>query len=238
MSVITNDQPEQPGQPGLDVERITVSFADSARGTAPHSATSTSRNLVLDDVSLSVRPGEVVALLGPSGSGKSTLLRVIAGIVAPDSGRVKVHGVDMTAQPTHLRGVGMVFQDNQLFPHMSVLDNVAFGPKTAGMGRSERTERASTWLGRVGLAGFEERRVTELSGGEAKRVALARTLAAEPAVVLLDEPLTGLDRELHDRLAVELSTLLRDAKATALLVTHDHDEAATIADRAAQLTDL
>ena len=132
----------------------------------------------------------------------------------------------------------MVFQDNQLFPHMSVLDNVAFGPKMTGAPRSERSERAARWLRRVGLAGFDDRRVTDLSGGEAKRVALARTLAAEPSIVLLDEPLTGLDRELHDRLAVDLAELLRDATTTALLVTHDQDEAATIADRTVQLAEL
>jgi thiamine transport system ATP-binding protein len=193
---------------------------------------------VLDRVSLSVDAGEVVALLGPSGSGKSTLLRAIAGIIPPDSGRIVVHGVDVTELPTHRRGVGMVFQDNQLFPHMSVLDNVAFGPKMVGVSRAERAERASRWLRRVGLAGFDDRRVTDLSGGEAKRVALARTLAAEPSIVLLDEPLTGLDRELHDRLAVDLAEVLRDANATALLVTHDHDEAATIADRTVQLAEL
>jgi len=224
--------------PGLDVENVSVSFAVSPNQAAGDGETPTIRNLVLDGVSLSVGAGEVVALLGPSGSGKSTLLRVIAGTVAPDSGRVLVHGVDVSTRPTHLRGVGMVFQDNQLFPHMSVLDNVAFGPKMAGVGRSERNERAATWVRRVGLSGFEERRVADLSGGEAKRVALARTLAAEPAAVLLDEPLTGLDRELHDRLAAELGTLLHDAKVTALLVTHDHDEAATIADRTARLADL
>jgi thiamine transport system ATP-binding protein len=216
--------------PGLDVRDVTVTFA------AP--SDQDPGNRVLDGVSLSVEAGDVVALLGPSGSGKSTLLRVIAGIIVPDSGRVVVHGVDVTDQPTHRRGVGMVFQDNQLFPHMSVIDNVAFGPKMAGASRSERSERASRWLRRVGLAGFDERRVTDLSGGEAKRVALARTLAGEPAVVLLDEPLTGLDRELHDRLAIDLAELLRDANATALLVTHDHDEAATIADRTVQLAEL
>ncbi len=212
-------------QPGLDVRDVTVSFVPE-------------RHRVLDGVSLSVGAGGVVALLGPSGSGKSTLLRVVAGILAPDSGRIVVHGVDVTDRPTHQRGVGMVFQDNQLFPHLSVLDNVAFGPKMAGTDRSQRAERASRWLGRVGLEGFGDRRVTGLSGGEAKRVALARTLAAEPAVVLLDEPLTGLDRELHDRLAVDLAALLRDAHVTALLVTHDHDEAATIADRTVQLAEL
>lgn len=210
-------------RPGLSVREVSISFADLQ---------------VLDGVSLTMPAGEVVALLGPSGSGKSTLLRVIAGLVAADSGEIHVHGVDVTHLPTHRRGIGMVFQDNQLFPHLSTLDNVAFGPKMAGVSRAERTERASHWLRRVGLAGFEERRVVELSGGEAKRVALARTLAAEPAVVLLDEPLTGLDRELHDRLAVDLADLLRSAGATAVLVTHDHDEAATVADRTVQLADL
>jgi thiamine transport system ATP-binding protein len=209
--------------PGLELSAVTVSFDG---------------NVVLDRVSLSVGPGDVVALLGPSGSGKSTLLRAVAGIIPPDSGRILVHGVDVTELPTHRRGVGMVFQDNQLFPHMSVLDNVAFGPKMAGVPRSERAERASRWLRRVGLAGFDQRRVTDLSGGEAKRVALARTLAAEPSIVLLDEPLTGLDRELHDRLAVDLAEVLHEAEATALLVTHDHDEAGTIADRTVQLADL
>jgi thiamine transport system ATP-binding protein len=221
---------------GLDVRGVTVSFpAPRARATGNDDRR---RARVLDDVSLSVRSGDVVALLGPSGSGKSTLLRVIAGLITPDDGRVLVHGVDVTERPTHLRGVGMVFQDNQLFPHLSVLENVGFGPKMTGVTRSERVERASRWLRRVGLAGFEHRRVTELSGGEAKRVALARSLAAEPAVVLLDEPLTGLDRDLHDRLAVELAVLLRDAHVTTLLVTHDREEADTIADRTVQLADL
>jgi thiamine transport system ATP-binding protein len=209
--------------PGLEVRAVTVRFDGDT---------------VLDGVSLSVGAGEVVALLGPSGSGKSTLLRAVAGIITPDSGRIVVHGVDVTELPTSRRGVGMVFQDNQLFPHMSVLDNVAFGPKMAGIPRSARAERATRWLRQVGLAGFDDRRVTDLSGGEAKRVALARTLAAEPSIVLLDEPLTGLDRELHDRLAVDLAEVLRAADATALLVTHDHDEAATIADRTVQLADL
>ena len=228
--------------PGLEVRSVTVSFlvpGDPGSGNRdPGSGDHDSQKVVLDGVSLSVEAGDVVALLGPSGSGKSTLMRAIAGIITPDSGRILVHGVDVTELPTHRRGVGMVFQDNQLFPHMSVLENVAFGPKMAGAARSERSERAARWLRRVGLAGFDDRRVTDLSGGEAKRVALARTLAAEPSIVLLDEPLTGLDRELHDRLAVDLAELLRDANTTALLVTHDQDEAATIADRTVQLADL
>jgi thiamine transport system ATP-binding protein len=193
---------------------------------------------VLDHVGLSVPAGEVVALLGPSGSGKSTLLRVVAGIVAPDSGVVRIDGVDVTHTPTHRRGVGMVFQDNQLFPHRSTLDNVSFGLKMTGVSRAERHERAARWLKRVGLDGFGNRKVTELSGGEAKRVALARTLVTEPRLVLLDEPLTGLDRELHDQLVDELADLLHDTDATALLVTHDVDEAATIADRTVLLDEI
>ena len=193
---------------------------------------------VLDGVDLAIDRGEIVALLGPSGSGKSTLLRVIAGIVVPDSGSVLIDGDDVTRRPTHERGVGMVFQDNQLFPHMSVLDNVAFGLRMAGRSRPDRERIGRDWLERVGLSGFADRRVTDLSGGEAKRVALARTLAPAPSVVLLDEPLTGLDRELHDRLAGELARLLRAAGVTALLVTHDPDEATTIADRTVLLADL
>jgi thiamine transport system ATP-binding protein len=193
---------------------------------------------VLTDVSLEVPHRSVVALLGPSGSGKSTLLRVIAGIVAADRGTICIDGEDVTGRPTHQRRVGMVFQDNQLFPHRSTVDNVAFGLKMSGVSRADRRERAGAWLERVGLPGFDNRNVTELSGGEAKRVALARTLAAEPSVVLLDEPLTGLDRELHDRLAVELADVLRAEGVTALLVTHDPDEAAVVADRSVNLLDL
>jgi len=193
---------------------------------------------VLDSVDLTVAAGEIVALLGPSGSGKSTLLRVIAGIQPPTSGRITIEGQDVTRQPTHRRRVGMVFQDNQLFPHRDVLANVEFGLKMAGVSRSDRAGKAHGWLERVGLAGFDRRDVTGLSGGEAKRVALARTLVAEPRIVLLDEPLTGLDRELHDRLAGELARILRDSGSTALLVTHDHDEAEQIADRVARLVEL
>jgi len=193
---------------------------------------------VLSHACLDVGSGEIVALLGPSGSGKSTVLRVIAGIQPPDSGRVLIGGDDVTGRPTHERGVGMVFQDNQLFPHRSVLDNVAFGLKMLGVGRPERNAEAERWLERVGLAGFGGRRVTDLSGGEAKRVALARTLAVQPGVVLLDEPLTGLDRELHDQLLVELGELLRAVDATAVLVTHDESEAAALADRTVRMADV
>lgn len=193
---------------------------------------------VLVDASISVDRGEVVALLGASGSGKSTLLRLVAGVIAPDAGTVRLAGADITTMPTHRRGVGMVFQDNQLFPHLCVGDNVAFGLKMSGVDRTERRRQATEWLERVGLAGFAQRSVGDLSGGEAKRVALARTLAPRPEVVLLDEPLTGLDRELHDQLAVDVADLLADLAVTAILVTHDHDEAATIARRVIQMADI
>ncbi len=193
---------------------------------------------VLERVSLTVDSGEIVALLGPSGSGKSTLLRVIAGILPPDAGTIRLDGVDVSAEPTHRRGVGMVFQDEQLFPHRSTRDNVAFGLKMAGWRRRERAAAADDWLARVGLAGFGDRAVTDLSGGERTRVALARTLAPAPRVVLLDEPLTGLDRDLHDRLAGELRAILTGTGATALLVTHDRDEADAVADRVLRLGEL
>ena len=193
---------------------------------------------VLDDVSLDVESGEIVALLGPSGSGKSTLLRVIAGIVPPDRGRVAIGSTDVTSVPTHRRGVGMVFQDEQLFPHLDVGDNVAFGLRMAGVPRAERRRRVDELLTLVGLTGFAGRSIERLSGGEAKRVALARSLAPEPRVLLLDEPLTGLDQDLRMRLAVDLAAILRATETTSVWVTHDPDEARQVADRVIQLSDL
>lgn len=190
---------------------------------------------VLDRVQLDVAEAEVVAVLGPSGSGKSTLLRVIAGLLTPDSGRVEIDGADVTHLPAHRRGVGLVFQDEQLFPHLDVAANIGFGLRMQGATRQATAARVDELLALVGLAGFHHRRVGSLSGGEAKRVALARSLAPRPKVLLLDEPLTGLDRELHDRLAADLATLLRATSTTAVLVTHDRDEAAAIAERTISL---
>lgn len=200
----------------LEVHDVTVRFGDRT---------------VLDRVSLHVDTGEVVAVLGPSGVGKSTLLRVVAGLLAPDSGSVHIDGRDVTREPAHRRNVGLVFQDEQLFPHLDVAANVGFGLRMRRDRRDDIRARVDELLDLVGLPGFGDRRVDRLSGGEAKRVALARSLAPRPAVLLLDEPLTGLDRDLHDRLAVELSGVLRATGTTVLLVTHDVDEAATIADR-------
>lgn len=207
----------------LDVADVSVRFGDRP---------------VLDRVSVRAADAEVVALLGPSGSGKSTLLRVIAGIIAPDAGRVTIDGADVTDLPTHRRAVGMVFQDEQLFPHLSVAGNVEFGLKVRGDSPASRREAVEHWLRMVGLAGFERRRIDGLSGGERKRVALARSLAPHPSVLLLDEPLTGLDRELHDRLALDVRSLLRDAGVTAIWVTHDATEANVVADRIVRLDDL
>lgn len=193
---------------------------------------------VLDHVSLAVEPSEIVALLGPSGSGKSTLLRVVAGLVAVADGRVAIDGADVTAVPTHRRGVGMVFQDDQLFNHLDVAANIAFGLRMRGADPPQQAERVGELLDLVGLAGFEHRSVVELSGGEAKRVAVARSLAPLPRVLLLDEPLTGLDRELHDRLLGDLGGIMRAEGTTSLVVTHDVDEAVTIADRVVTLAEL
>lgn len=186
---------------------------------------------VLRAANLQVQSAEVVALLGPSGTGKSTLLRVVAGLLVPDAGSVWLDGADLTDVPPHRRRIGLMFQNEQLFPHLDVAANIGFGPRMQGTPKARIAAMVEELLALVGLDGFGGRRVANLSGGEAKRVALARALAARPAVLLLDEPLNGLDRELHDRLAADLAVILRTTATTAVLVTHDHDEAATVADR-------
>lgn len=185
---------------------------------------------ILNHFSLGVETGRIEALVGPSGIGKSTVLRVIAGITTPETGRIMIDDIDVTHVPTHQRSVGLVFQDNQLFPHLDVAANVGFGLRLAKISRQEIARRVTELLDLVDLQGFEKRTPSSLSGGEAKRVALARALAPRPRVLLLDEPLTGLDRDLHDRLARDLRRILSAAKTTTLLVTHDLDEAALLAD--------
>lgn len=185
----------------------------------------------VDAVSLEVPTGEVLALLGASGSGKSTLLRAIAGL-EPCTGEIRWDGASVTRVPPHRRGFALMFQDGQLFPHLDVAGNVGYALRVTG--RREEG-RVAELLDLVGLAGFERRRVTELSGGEQQRVALARSLAADPRLLLLDEPLSSLDRALRERLAGELRDILTAAGTTAILVTHDPDEATVIADRVVHL---
>ncbi|WP_432847465.1 ABC transporter ATP-binding protein [Amycolatopsis sp. CA-161197] len=187
------------------------------------------------DARLDITDGEVLALLGPSGSGKSTLLRAITGLEPMTSGSVSWDGTDLATVPVHRRGFGLVFQDGQLFPHRDVAANIAFGLRMHGIPKAKHRARVEELLELVGLKGFERRRVTELSGGQAQRVALARALAPEPRLLLLDEPLSGLDAGLREQLAIDLADLLRRSKITALLVTHDQEEAFTLADRVAVL---
>lgn len=183
------------------------------------------------EISLSMDRGASLALLGPSGCGKSSVLRMIAGLLAPDSGSVVLDGTDITALPPGRRRVGMVFQDHALFPHLSVEDNIGYGLVSQGMSRKESRASAAEWLERFGLAGFARRRIDTLSGGEKQRVALARTLAVNPRLVLFDEPLSALDADLRKRLRAELRERQVALGYTAIYVTHDEDEAAFLADR-------
>lgn len=184
---------------------------------------------ILDNVSLHVDTGRTIAVCGPSGSGKTTLLRAIAGLVPIDAGRVEVDGADVTGSPTHRRSIGFVFQDNQLFPHMNVARNVGYGLRVLGWETTRIRTRVDELLERVQLSDRRDQDVATLSGGEAKRVALARALAPSPRVLLLDEPFTGLDRPLHDQLAAMVERVLRDTGTTAVLVSHDPADVEAIA---------
>ena len=185
---------------------------------------------ILREIDLDVAPDEIVALLGASGSGKSSLLRCIAGVQQPEAGTIAWDGEPITTTPAHRRRIGLVFQDPLLFPHRDVGANIGFGLVAEG-----REQRVAELLDLVGLAGFERRDVATLSGGEAQRVALARALAPRPRLLLLDEPFGALDRDLRDRLAVDVRALLRAQGTPAIHVTHDREEAALIADRVVQL---
>jgi putative spermidine/putrescine transport system ATP-binding protein len=189
--------------------------------------------VAVDNVDLEIADGEFFAMLGPSGSGKTTVLRMIAGFERPDSGRIELAGQDVTDQPPFLRDVNTVFQDYALFPHMSVLANIEYGLKVKGVGKDDRVARAEKALERVRLSGLGGRKPSQLSGGQRQRVALARALVNEPKVLLLDEPLGALDLKLRQEMQVELKQLQREVGITFIFVTHDQEEALTMADRIA-----
>ncbi|PZR52173.1 ABC transporter ATP-binding protein [Xylanimonas oleitrophica] len=203
---------------GLEVRDVVVRYAGATADAVA-------------GVDLDVADGEILALLGPSGCGKSSLLRAVAGLEPLARGQVRYDGADLAGVPVHRRGFGLLFQEGQLFAHRDVGRNVAYGLETARVPRAERTARVRELLDAVGLAGYERRPVTTLSGGERQRVALARALAPRPRLLLLDEPFSALDRGLRERLAVEVREVLKATGTTAVFVTHDHDEAFTVADR-------
>ncbi len=188
---------------------------------------------VLQGINLQIDEGEIVCLLGPSGCGKTTLLRIIAGLEQPDRGDVLLNANSINAVPIHQRGFGLMFQDFALFPHMNVASNVAFGLRMQNKPYSEQAVRVKQMLDLVGLSGFDNRDVTQLSGGERQRVALARSLAPNPRLLMLDEPLGSLDAALREELIVELRRIIKQLRLTAIYVTHDQREAFAIADRIA-----
>jgi iron(III) transport system ATP-binding protein len=208
------------GTSGVAIEAVSFSYGD---------------NLILDDVSLAIAKGEFFAFLGPSGSGKTTLLRLIAGFGIPANGRILVDGRDVTPLPPWSRHVGMVFQNYALWPHMTVAKNVAFGLERRRLPKSEIRRKVADVLRLVGLEDFAERRPAQLSGGQQQRVALARTLVIEPAVLLLDEPLSNLDARLRIEMRSELRELQQRVGITTVYVTHDQEDANTVADRIAVL---
>ncbi|MFE8955546.1 ABC transporter ATP-binding protein [Streptomyces althioticus] len=183
------------------------------------------------DIALTAAPGDVVALLGPNGAGKSTALRALAGLAPLTDGRLRLDGTDLARTPPESRPVGVVFQDYLLFPHLSALDNVAFGPRCRGAGKSEARNRAAAWLERMGLAEHVGVKPARLSGGQAQRVALARALATDPRLLLLDEPLAALDARTRLEVRAQLRRHLADFEAVAVLVTHDPLDAMVLADR-------
>lgn len=203
-------------QPALSVEKVAKTFGSQ---------------IVIKEVSFYVAEGEIIALLGPSGCGKSTLLFLIAGLEKPDQGLISWQGQNLAGIPSHRRDFGLMFQDYALFPHLDVFENIAFGLRMDGKGRDDTRARVSEVLDLVGLRNYDHREISTLSGGEAQRVALARALAPRPSLLMLDEPLGSIDRTLKERLLAELSRILRQLRQTALYVTHDQEEAFTIADR-------
>ena len=199
----------------LNVSNLSVAFGDT---------------VIVDNVSLVVPTGETLAITGPSGIGKTTLLHAICGIVRVTGGTVRIDDTNVTSMPTHKRGIGLVSQTGDLFPTMTVSQNIEFGLRITRMPKADRLTRVNELLEMVNLIHLANRNVAELSGGEARRIALARALAPHPRVLLLDEPLSGLDQTTHDALMTDLSRVLKQTATTALLVTHDHSEADFLAE--------
>ncbi|QND49105.1 ABC transporter ATP-binding protein [Rhizobium lusitanum] len=202
----------------LSIENITAHYGNTA---------------VLQDLSLSIAAGELVSLLGSSGCGKTTTLRLVAGFLQPTSGTIRLGDQDLTRLPAHARNIGLVFQNYALFPHLTVLENVAFGLKQRGIASAARSKKAGEMLERVGLSGFGDRLPSALSGGQKQRVALARALVIEPPLLMFDEPLSNLDAKLRIDMRVEIRQLQRANGTTSLYVTHDQEEAFSISDRVA-----
>ena len=214
-----NDRGNREGRPIIELRGVTKRFGAGEPA--------------VDSVDLEIREGELFALLGPSGCGKTTLLRMLAGFETPTSGAIRIDGSDVAGVPPNRRPVNMVFQSYAVFPHMSVFDNVAYGLKVTGVTAAERRERVRDALGLVRLDGLEARKPDQLSGGQRQRVALARALVKRPRVLLLDEPLSALDAKLRETMRLELVNLRIAVGITFVFVTHDQDEALSMADRIA-----
>ncbi|WFU42186.1 ABC transporter ATP-binding protein [Bradyrhizobium sp. CB82] len=195
------------------------------------------RMVAVDNVSLAIEPGHMVALLGPSGCGKTTCLRMIAGLIRPTSGDVFVNNAKVTGLPVHRRNIGMLFQNYALFPHMTIEENIAFGLEMRGVGKAEAAQKVAAALNLVQLSSFGKRYPAQLSGGQQQRVALGRAIVIEPAMLLLDEPLGALDKGLRESMQVELRALQRRLGLTTIMVTHDQDEALTMADKIVVMRD-
>jgi len=206
----------------LEVENLTKFYGDL---------------LAVNDLSFKIDEGEFGTLLGPSGCGKSTTLRTIAGLVEPTEGGIYLRGDDVTGQPPNERNIGLVFQDSATFPHMTVEENIEYGLKMNGFGPDEREEQITKYLDLVQISDYRDHRPTELSGGQERRVSIARALAYEPDILLLDEPLTGLDRVLRQDLRNEIKQIQREVEVTTLYVTHDQEEALSMSDKILVLND-